>query len=204
MDLQGPYWSTASPRSPHLEPLGPLGTDNDLLLFLLFILFLFLFYCNSNSLQTSQKTFKWKAASFILPLIAVPVFVSVYSGPGLVSDHILCCCSPEYLAGGSNSKEFACNSGDPGSIPGFGRSPGEGIGNLLQHPCLETFMDGGAWQATVLEITKSWTRATDFHFSLSVLSIQYVVDPHPLKCFDWASILYGNPVTHITKTNVSW
>ena len=42
---------------PHLEPLGPLGTDNDLLLFILFVLFLFfLFYC--NSLQTSQKTFK--------------------------------------------------------------------------------------------------------------------------------------------------
>ena len=72
---------------PHLEPLGPLGTDNDLLLFILFVLFLFfLLYC--NSLQTSQKTFKWKAASFILPLSAVPAFVSVYSGPGLVSDII--------------------------------------------------------------------------------------------------------------------
>ena len=169
MDLQGPYWSTASPRSPHLEPLGPLGTDNDLLLFLLFVLFLFLFYCNSNSLQTSQKTFKWKAASFILPLSAVPVFVPCILVRAWSRIIFYAVVVLSYLAGGSNGKEFACNSGDPGSIPGSGRSPGEGIGNLLQHPCLETFMDGGAWQATVLEITKSWTRVIDFHFSLSVL-----------------------------------
>ena len=60
-----------------------------------------------------------------------------------------------------------------------------------------------SWQATVLGITKSWTQATDFHFSLSVLSIEYAVDPCPLKCFDWDPILSGNPVTHITETNVS-
>ena len=38
----------------------------------------------------------------------------------------------------------ACNAGDPGSIPGWGRSPGEGNGNPLQHSCLENPMDGGA------------------------------------------------------------
>ena len=125
-----------------------------------------------------------------------------WSGLGL-RHYILRCCSPIIPPpGGSNGKEFACSAGDPGSIPGPGRSPGEGIGNLLQHPCLETFMDGGAWQATVLGITKSWTRATDFHFSLSVLSIEYAADPCPLKCFDWDPILSGNPVTHITETNV--
>ena len=49
----------------------------------------------------------------------------------------------------SVSKESACNAGDPGSIPGLGRSPGEGNGNPLQHSCLENPMDRGAWQATV-------------------------------------------------------
>ena len=39
--------------------------------------------------------------------------------------------------GGSGSKESACNAGDMGSIPGSGRSPGEGNGNPLQHSCLE-------------------------------------------------------------------
>ena len=46
---------------------------------------------------------------------------------------------------GSDGKESACNAGDPGSIPGLGRSPGEGNGNPLQYSCLENPMDGGAW-----------------------------------------------------------
>ena len=47
--------------------------------------------------------------------------------------------------GASDGKASACKAGDPGSIPGLGRSPGEGNGNLLQHSCLENPMDGGAW-----------------------------------------------------------
>ena len=43
----------------------------------------------------------------------------------------------------SNSKEHACNAGDPGSITGSQRSPGEGNGNLLQYSCLENLMDKG-------------------------------------------------------------
>ena len=46
---------------------------------------------------------------------------------------------------------------DPGSIPGFGRSPGEGHGNPLQYTCLENSMDRGAWRATVHGFTKSQT-----------------------------------------------
>ena len=42
-------------------------------------------------------------------------------------------------------KASASNAGDPGSIPGLGRSPGEGNGNPLQYSCLENPMDGGAW-----------------------------------------------------------
>ena len=63
--------------------------------------------------------------------------------------------------GGSDSKSSACNAGDLGSVPGSGRSPGEGNGNPLQYSCLENPMDGGAWQATVDGVTKSRTRLSD-------------------------------------------
>ena len=49
----------------------------------------------------------------------------------------------------SVGKESACNTGDSGSIPGSGRSPGEGNGNPLQYSCLENPMNRGAWQAIV-------------------------------------------------------
>ena len=64
--------------------------------------------------------------------------------------------------GGSEVKAFVCNAGDLGSIPGSGRSPGEGNGNPLQYSCLENPMDGGAWWATVHGITKSRKRLSDF------------------------------------------
>ena len=67
--------------------------------------------------------------------------------------------------GGSDGEESACNAGDPGSIPGLERSPGEGNGNPLQYSCLENHMDGGAWLATVHGITKSQTRLSDFTHS---------------------------------------
>ena len=59
--------------------------------------------------------------------------------------------------GGSEGKVSACNVGDPGFIPGSGRSPGEGNGNPLQHSYLENAMDRGAWQARVHRIAKSLT-----------------------------------------------
>ena len=52
------------------------------------------------------------------------------------------------LPEGSHTKESACNAGDLGSIPGLGRSPGEGNGNPLQFSCLENSMDKEAWEAT--------------------------------------------------------
>ena len=57
--------------------------------------------------------------------------------------------------GGSDGNESACNVGDPDSIPGLGRSSGEGNGNLRQYSCLENPMDGGAWQATVHGVAKN-------------------------------------------------
>ena len=59
--------------------------------------------------------------------------------------------------GGSDSKAPAYNVGDPGSIPGSGRSPGEGNGNPLQYSCLDNPMDGGAWWATVHRVAESRT-----------------------------------------------
>ena len=50
--------------------------------------------------------------------------------------------------GGSEVKASASNAGDPGSIPGSGRSLGEGNGNPVQYSCLENPMDRGAWRAT--------------------------------------------------------
>ena len=52
---------------------------------------------------------------------------------------------PMDFPGGLDSKMSAYNAGDPGSIPGSGRSPEEGNGNPLQYSCLENRMDGGAW-----------------------------------------------------------
>ena len=59
--------------------------------------------------------------------------------------------------GGSDCKEPVCEAGELGSIPGLGRSPGEGNGYPLQYSCLENSMNRGAWQATVDGVAKSWT-----------------------------------------------
>ena len=59
--------------------------------------------------------------------------------------------------GGSDGKASACNAEDLGSVPGLGKSPGEGNGNPFQYSCLENSMDGGAWWATVHGVTKSQT-----------------------------------------------
>ena len=67
--------------------------------------------------------------------------------------------------GGSDGKSSAYNAGDWGSIPGLGRSPGEGNGNPLQCCCLENPMDGGAWYAVVCGVTESdTTKRLHFHF----------------------------------------
>ena len=58
---------------------------------------------------------------------------------------------------GSVGKESAFNAGDPGSIPGSGRSPREVHGNPLQYCCLENPIDRGARQAMVHRVIKSWT-----------------------------------------------
>ena len=71
------------------------------------------------------------------------------------------CHLPLDFPGSSDGKESACNAGDPGSVPGSGRSTGEGNGNLLQYSCMENPMDRGAWWATVHAVAKSWTRLSN-------------------------------------------
>ena len=56
---------------------------------------------------------------------------------------------------GSDSKEYACSAGDPGLIPGSGKSPGEGHGYPLQYSCLENPMVTGALRATVHGVEES-------------------------------------------------
>ena len=67
-------------------------------------------------------------------------------------------CRSELFPGGSEVKASACYAEDLASIPGSGRSPGEGNGNPLQCSCLENPRDGGAWWAAVCGIAQSWTR----------------------------------------------
>ena len=56
-----------------------------------------------------------------------------------------------------SGKESVCNAGDLGSIPGEGRSPGEGNGNPLHYSCLDNSTDGGAWRATVHGVAETDT-----------------------------------------------
>ena len=77
----------------------------------------------------------------------------------------------------SVGKESACNAGDSGSIPGLGRSPGEGNGNPLQYSCQENPMDRGAWRATVHGVSRVRRNlAMKHHHSI------FEYDSLPLPC----------------------
>ena len=66
--------------------------------------------------------------------------------------------------GGSDGKESACHVGVLGSIPGLGRSLGEGHGNPFQYSRLENPMGRGAWRTTVRGVAKSRTQLSNWHF----------------------------------------
>ena len=80
--------------------------------------------------------------------------------------------------GGSDGKESACNAGDPGSIPGSGRSPGEGNGSPLQCSCLENTVHRGAWWATVLGVAKNQTRLK----RLACTQMYYIYSTNQVLC----------------------
>ena len=103
----------------HLTSLFPLFPPSALCLYFSFLSLPHIF--TECPLETSSyKTFPGKPSDFFI-LNSVP------------------------FPGGSDGKASACNVGDPGSIPGLGRSPGEGNGIPLQYSCLENSMDRGAW-----------------------------------------------------------
>ena len=81
---------------------------------------------------------------------------------------------PRDFPGGSDGKEYACNAGDPGSIPGLGRSPEERHGNPLQYSYLENSMDSRAWQATVYRVAKPRSTWADSQTSTEP-QLQFIV-----------------------------
>ena len=103
------------------------------------------------------------------------------------------------LPGGSEVKASACNAGDLGSIPGSGRSPGEGNGNPLQYSCLENPMDRGAWWATVHGVAKSQTRLGDFTFTQMKRE-----ERQPGNCFGLLHVLWFSDfrILNITERSV--
>ena len=104
--------------------------------------------CLSISLTTLSLLTSWASSSFSIFRCYTVIRLSLI----LSFSHLI------YFPSSSNGKESACNAGDPGSIPGSGRSPGEGNGNPLQYSCLENPVDRGAWRATVHGMAKSQTQ----------------------------------------------
>ena len=101
---------------------------------------------------------------------------------------------PQWLSG----KEAACSegvAGDAGSIPGLGRSPGEGRGNPLQYSFLENPMERGAWWATVRRVTKSQTRLKqpNMHAHVFILGVLMICS-HTLSV--WNRSLEMNKRAH--------
>ena len=93
--------------------------------------------------------------------------LTVYEGSNFfISSSVL-------IKGGLDGKASVYNTRDSGSIPGLGRSPGEGNGNPLQYYCLENPMDRGAWNATVHGVTKSRTRLSDFTHSALLIELKW-------------------------------
>ena len=94
------------------------------------------------------RILEWFAISFSNIYMCVCMYIYIYIWQG--------------FPGGSDSKASVYNVGDPDSVPGLRRSPGEGNGNLLQYSCLKNSVDGVAWKATVHGIAKSRTRLSNF------------------------------------------
>ena len=117
------------------------------------------FYISTNNAQTSHFSISSPTLVVFLLfvcflIVATLIYVRWYHTVVLLCVFLMSSCS-------SVGKESACRAGDPGSIPGLGRSPGEGNGNPLQYPCLENPKDREAWWAAVHGVSKSRARLSD-------------------------------------------
>ena len=90
-----------------------------------------------------------------------------------------------------NTPANAGDTGDLGSIPGSGRSHGEGNGNLLQYSCLGNLMDRGTWQATVHGVAKNWKWQSDWACTHTHTHTYFNIPPK-LKCIYPSKKLYHN------------
>ena len=93
---------------------------------------------------------------------------------------------------GSEVKASASNEGDPGLIPGLGRSPGGGHGIPLQYSCLENPMDRGAWWATVHEVAQSQTRLSNFTLTFHFHALEKEMATHS-SILAWRILGIGEP-----------
>ena len=98
------------------------------------------------------------------------------------------------------------NAGDLGSIPGLGRSPGEGNGSPLQYYCLENPMDRGAWQATVHGVAESQTRLSDFSSHVYIYTHSDLLDHFhffsPLVPLTYKYLLYPPSYSNPNLSNL--
>ena len=119
------------------------------------------------------------------PYICISLFWTSFSfrSPQCIKQSSLYCRACSHFLGGFpgdlDGKETACNAEDPGSVPGLGRSPGEGNGYLHLYSCLQNFMDRGASQAAIHGMGKSQTGLSNFHFHnrLSVAEGDIIIIP---------------------------
>ena len=111
-----------------------------------------LFSCTGPHSQAVRPSKDGKGFSHIAasPLPWFPLNLSILDKQNSLLIH-LSKFSPRWVLVG---KEFPCNAGDPGLIPGSGRSPGEGNGSPLRYSCLENPMGKGTWKATVQGVTR--------------------------------------------------
>ena len=130
---------------------------------------------------------------FYLKLNSVPSALRCASPPSHLS-FLSYIHQPTLFPGDIVVKNLPANAGELGSIPGSGRSPGEGSGNPLQYSCMENPMDRGAWRAIVPGVAKSWTWLSDstavqrgltpeirHHLGSFLPSL-----PHPINGLIWA------------------
>ena len=123
--------------------------------FLALFLFLLLFWFEIVSYKKNKDRNLW---SVVIAFCFGQRPFFLINSLGISSCHLLWCYVICWVVGTSlvaQAVEFTWNAGNPDSVPGWGRSPGEGNRNPLQHSWLENTIDGEAWQATVHGITRA-------------------------------------------------